>query len=89
MSEPLIEAELMFIIDEDISANPDHDEIAEKTSIAPDIEIPDSRFQNWFTNLKLFELIADSAVAGKIVCGESMKSSEIDDWLHIEAILTI
>ena len=48
MSEPLIEVELMFIIDEDISEDPDHEEIVKKTSIAPGIEIPDSRFENWF-----------------------------------------
>lgn len=89
LSEPLVEVELMFIVDEDISENPDHEEIVEKTSIAPGIEIPDSRFENWFPNLKLFELIADSAVAGKIVCGESTKSSEIDDWLNIKATLTL
>ena len=89
MSEPLIEVELMFVIDEDISEDPDHDEIVKKTSIAPGIEIPDSRFENWFPNLKLFELIADNAVTGKFVCGDAIKSHEIDDWLHIEATLTL
>lgn len=67
---PFIEAGLIFITKEDISLDADEDEIIEKTTIAPGLELPDSRIKNWFTNLSVSQLIVDNAVAGKIVIGE-------------------
>lgn len=79
---PRIEAELIFITKKDISLDADIDEIIEKTSIAPGIELPDSRLQNWFANISVSQLIIDNAVSGKVVIGEPRridKSFKLDD----------
>src|SRR5690625_6977611 len=68
---PLIEIELMFIANEHLTKEDDHASILQKMSIAPGLEIPDSRFTDWFPNLSFGKVIADSAVAGKVIVGES------------------
>lgn len=67
MSEPLIETELMFHITEDIPHSASNEDLLEKVFIAAGIEVPDSRFSNWFPKLSLGTITADNAVAGKIV----------------------
>lgn len=71
--DPLIEAELMFIVQEDISLDADEDELLAKTAIAPGLELPDSRIQNWFPHISVGELIMDNAVTGKVIVGEQKK----------------
>ncbi|WP_241535941.1 2-keto-4-pentenoate hydratase [Indiicoccus explosivorum] len=66
---PLIELELIFIAQEDLSVTDDVQAILEKTHVAPGIEVPDSRFEDWFPNVSLGQVIADSAVAGTFVAG--------------------
>lgn len=72
---PFIEAELIFITREDISLEADEHEIINKTTIAPGLELPDSRIQNWFSNLSPAQLIVDNAVTGKVVIGEPKRIS--------------
>ncbi|MDQ0429743.1 2-keto-4-pentenoate hydratase [Planomicrobium stackebrandtii] len=69
LSSPLIEIELIFIAKEDLSAADDVHALLEKTQVAPGIEVPDSRFDDWFPKITLGQVIADSAVAGKIITG--------------------
>ena len=79
---PLVETELMFITKEDILPDADADEIIKKTTIAPGLELPDSRIKNWFPNLSVAQLIVDNAVTGKIVIGEPKridKSFKLDE----------
>ncbi|ANU21155.1 hypothetical protein BBI15_13650 [Planococcus plakortidis] len=78
MLSPLIEIELMFLIQEDINADDSTTAILEKTLVAPGIEVPDSRFTEWFPNITLGQVIADSAVAGRIVVGKPAKSRSYD-----------
>lgn len=78
MLSPLIEIELIFLIQEDIDATDSTAAILEKTLVAPGIEVPDSRFTEWFPNITLGQVIADSAVAGRIVVGEPAKSRSYD-----------
>ncbi|WP_246316573.1 2-keto-4-pentenoate hydratase [Planococcus glaciei] len=73
MSSPLIEIELIFIVKEELSVEDDNQAILEKTAIAPGIEVPDSRFEDWFPKISLGQVVADSAVAGKIVAGEPVE----------------
>lgn len=47
LSSPLIELELIFIAKEDLSPEDDNDAIMIKTLVAPGIEVPDSRFEDW------------------------------------------
>lgn len=67
---PLIELELIFHIKEALSPTDGPEELLQKTAVAPGIEVPDSRFEDWFPKLSLGQVIADSAVAGNIVSGE-------------------
>lgn len=69
MLSPLIEIELIFLVQETIEAGDSTDRILEKTLVAPGIEVPDSRFTDWFPKITLGQVIADSAVAGRIVIG--------------------
>ena len=43
--------------------------LLKKTQVAPGIEVPDSRFDDWFPKISLGQVVADSAVAGRIVTG--------------------
>lgn len=77
--EPLIEPELVFQLNEDLSKVADHAEIIQKSSIYMGAEIPDSRYYNWFPNFNLTDLICDNAFAGKLVLSEKMfPASEVD-----------
>lgn len=87
LSEPLIEAELMFIFTEDLSLGADEEEILRKSKVAPGLEIPDSRFINWFPNLSLGEIVADQAVAGRIVVGEPVDDLSGIDWKNTKVSL--
>lgn len=89
MLSPLVEIELMFRANEDISATDDEQSILEKTSIAPGMEIPDSRFTDWFPKVSLGQVIADSAVAGKIVVGEPIDGLTYDQLNTIHATLKL
>lgn len=89
MSLPLIEIEVMFIVKEDLSLADDIDAIIEKTAIAPGIEVPDSRFEDWFPNITLGQVIADSAVAGKIIVGEAIDGYTYNQLEDITGRLTL
>lgn len=85
LSEPLIEVELMFLIDEKIEPTDDEETIIRKSRIAPGIEVPDSRYEDWFPNLSLTQIVADRAVAGKIIVGEPMPLNNVRELNSITA----
>ncbi|MFD1037509.1 2-keto-4-pentenoate hydratase [Virgibacillus byunsanensis] len=89
MLSPLIEIELMFIANENLSITDDQETILQKMRIAPGLEIPDSRFTDWFPKVSLGQVIADSAVAGKIVVGESVKGITFEQLNSVNAILKL
>ena len=88
MSTPLIEIELIFIAKEDLSVEDDVEAIMSKTMVAPGIEVPDSRFEDWFPKITLGQVIADSAVAGKIVVGEPKENITFEQLNQIKGTLT-
>ena len=87
MLSPLIEIELIFIAKEDITRDDDVETILQKTRVAPGIEVPDSRFEDWFPNITLGQVIADSAVAGKIVTGAPKDSVTFKELKNIQGSL--
>ncbi len=89
MLSPLVEIELMFIANENLSSEDDQETILQKMSIAPGLEIPDSRFTDWFPKLSLGQVIADSAVAGKVVLGDPVQGLTYDQLENITAQLTL
>lgn len=84
---PLIELELIFIANEDLSIEDSVEDILRKTSVAPGIEVPDSRYEDWFPNITLGQVIADSAVAGKIVTGKPINGVTFDQMDNIKGTL--
>lgn len=82
--QPLIEPELIFFIKEDIAADADVQEIIDKTSVAPGIEIPDARYINWFPNFSLIDLLSDNTATGRIVVGNPVPSPSLDDLGMVE-----
>lgn len=85
---PLIELELIFIAEEDLSVEDSVDDILRKTSVAPGIEVPDSRYEDWFPKITLGQVIADSAVAGKIVTGTPISDVTFDQLDNIRGTLS-
>ncbi|WP_077328275.1 2-keto-4-pentenoate hydratase [Virgibacillus siamensis] len=89
MLSPLIEIELMFMANEDLTVSDNRESILRKTSIAPGLEIPDSRFTDWFPKTSMGQVIADSAVAGKITVGELVNGMTYEQLGGINAELTL
>ena len=86
----LLEPELVFILQEDLSAEADHKEIIQKSKIAAGLEVPSSRYPNWFPfneEVKLVDIIADNAFAGYIHIGKPMEIPASIDWENIHARL--
>ncbi|MDU1490285.1 MAG: 2-keto-4-pentenoate hydratase, partial [Staphylococcus epidermidis] len=67
---PLLEPEIIFIVQEDLPYDADLETIRYHTRIAPGIEIPDARYKNWFPNFTLSDLISDNTATGLVVVGD-------------------
>ncbi len=87
MNSPLIEVELAFIATEDIDPEESINESIDKFDIAPALEIPDSRYLDWFPKISLTELVIDNAVAGKVCIGESVKIKDASSLQKIHSTL--
>lgn len=70
--EPRVELELQFLVEEDLSAGAKRAEIERKCSVAPGIEVPDSRFRHWFGELSVGHIVSDLGLAGHVVVGASI-----------------
>ncbi|WP_342387794.1 2-keto-4-pentenoate hydratase [Salinicoccus bachuensis] len=68
---PLLEMELVFLVDEEIFPEDTEADIMKKCRVAPGAEVPDGRYKDWFPNAALTEIIADGAVNGAVVYGEA------------------
>lgn len=85
---PLIEVELMFILQEDLPKGAKETEIIEKTVIAPGIEIPDARYIDWFPNFTLADLLCDNTATGLITFAECVETPSIKNITEISVDLT-
>uniref|UniRef100_UPI00352A0D20 2-keto-4-pentenoate hydratase n=1 Tax=Aerococcus urinaeequi TaxID=51665 RepID=UPI00352A0D20 len=89
LNEPLLEVECMICLQQDISEEDSLQQIYEKVSFKPGIEIPDSRFQNWFPRFELMDLIADNGVTGHVLVPEEEYSKpSIEDVGQIHMTLS-
>lgn len=79
---PLAELELVFYVNEKLSVTDDEESILSKCAVAPALELPDGRYNNWFPNISKYEVVADCAVAGAVVIGE-LKSVDYEDLDNI------
>ena len=83
---PLAELELVFYVNEALSVADDAESILSKCTVAPALELPDGRYDDWFPNISKYEVVADCAVAGAIVIGEA-KSASYDELDNITGTL--
>ncbi|MBY7143163.1 2-keto-4-pentenoate hydratase [Virgibacillus sp. NKC19-3] len=81
--DPLVEPELMFILTDDLSFSAAEDEILSKSKIAAGLEIPDSRYKDWFPNFTLADLLCDNGVAGRVVFSESVDPPSFNELEEI------
>lgn len=82
--DPLIEPEIMFILEEDLSPEASEGEIISKSRLAAGIEIPDARYIDWFPNFSLTDLLCDNTATGLIVVSESIAPLSIADLMGIK-----
>lgn len=85
-NEPLLEMELVFLVDEDVHGSDSDEEVMRKCRVAPGIEVPDGRYEDWFPKTTFHEVIADGAVNGALVTGDSAKYS-YDELADVEGVL--
>ncbi|WP_227429257.1 2-keto-4-pentenoate hydratase [Psychrobacter sp. I-STPA6b] len=71
----LIELELAFIAQERLLPTDTPEQLCQKCLIAPCLEIPDSRYNNWFANMSKEHLCVDGAVGGYVCLGEPIQAS--------------
>src|SRR5699024_9788505 len=86
-NQPLLEMELIFLVDDEIYPGDSETEIMNKCRIAPGAEIPDGRYENWFPNINLHEIIADCAVSGAVIYGAARKFTH-DEVEDIKGVLS-
>ncbi|TWS95337.1 2-keto-4-pentenoate hydratase [Streptococcus sp. sy018] len=74
-NQPLLELELVFLIEDELLPTDSLEELMAKCKVAPGLEVPDARYQDWFPKASLYEVIADGAVNGGVAYGEAKKVS--------------
>lgn len=87
--DPLLELEIQFIVDQALSVGARRAEIEASCSVAPGLEVPDARFRAWYGNLSLGHLVADNAVAGRVVVGAPIPLSHLRTLRGVEGHLYV
>lgn len=89
--DPLAEVEMMFTAKEDLSASDSLEDLWHKTTVAPAVEVPDSRFSDWFPSLSKYMVMADAAVGGYVVYGKETDTDQLfkspDDLANVSCEL--
>ncbi|WP_283679872.1 2-keto-4-pentenoate hydratase [Lentilactobacillus sp. Marseille-Q4993] len=91
LMEPLAEVEMLFTVTEDVSSSDSLEDLMHKTLVAPAVEVPDSRFSDWFPSLSKYMVMSDSAVGGFVTYGEEVRTDDlfdtVDDVAHVNCEL--
>lgn len=86
MMSPLCEVELVFKAKEDLLPGDSLKGLLNKVTVAAGIEIPDSRFRDWFPVLSKYFVISDSAVAGRVIYAKELDAAKhftVESMAHI------
>lgn len=91
LMEPLVEVELVFTATSDLSPEDSVEDLRQKTTVAPALELPDARFSDWFPALSKLMVMSDNAVAGRVVFGDEVDSNKftVDDFSRVKAELKL
>lgn len=68
--DSLIELELVFVAQADLAASDSDEAVLRKVKVAPGLEVPDSRYEEWFPAMSKEHVCCDGAVGGRIAFGE-------------------
>jgi 2-keto-4-pentenoate hydratase len=74
LNEPLLEVELVVELTEDLTPDLTPEEVYNRVEVRAGIEVPDSRFSDWFPKFELMDLLADNGVTGHVVISEDLSS---------------
>lgn len=77
--QPLLEVEMGFRAKEDLHASDSLEDLMHKTTVCGTVELPDSRFANWFPDLNKYCVMSDCAVGGFVVYGQERPTDEVFD----------
>lgn len=75
LMDPLAEVEMCFGVKQTLLPEDSLSTLMQKTTVAPAVEVPDSRFSNWFPSLNKYLVMADAAVGGFVVYGPEVDTS--------------
>lgn len=73
--DSLIELELVFVAQEDLTADDPDEAVLRKVKVAPGLEVPDSRYKDWFPTMSKEHVCCDGAVGGRIAFGEARSAT--------------
>lgn len=76
----LVEPELVFILERDLAPGAPPQEIAAASLVAPALELPESRYADWFpaADMRLPDMVADCAAGGFVVVGEPVPAASLE-----------
>lgn len=77
LMEPLVEVELAFRATTDLTSNDSLEDLLNKTTVAGALEVPDSRFKDWFPSLGKYNVMSDCTVGGLVVYGKEVPSTKV------------
>ncbi|AKP67096.1 2-keto-4-pentenoate hydratase [Companilactobacillus ginsenosidimutans] len=86
LMDPLVEVEMCFKAKEDLSPNDTLEDLMNKTTVAPALEVPDSRFKDWFPSLSKYMVMSDGAVSGLVVYGEEFDTNKFENVDALENV---
>jgi 2-keto-4-pentenoate hydratase len=78
---PLAEAELVFVLTDDLPELCNRERIIANSRVAPGIELPDSRLAGWpgaVSSYSVEDIVADNTLSGKLVLGPDIPTAEVD-----------
>lgn len=76
LMDPLAEVELVFKAKEKLLPTDSLEDLANKTTVASGVEVPDSRFADWFPSLSKYMVMSDAAVGGYVVYGKEFDTND-------------
>lgn len=80
-NRPFLEVEIVFKVVEELDYEQSEEEILERVLVGAGLEVPDSRYRNWFPNLDLFHFVCDSAAACRAVVGDMYSPEDVPDLM--------
>ncbi len=86
LMEPLVEVEMCFRAKEDLTPDDTLEDLMNKTTVAPALEVPDSRFKDWFPSLSKYMVMSDGAVSGLVVVGEEFDTNKFENVEALENV---